>query len=96
MQVSVMTMVDMEPPKIVFPCAYPLKVVGHAAEDFRDFVVDVLRRHAGDIDETIIDVRESSGGRYLSVRVTITATGEEQLKALFNELKASGRVQVVL
>jgi hypothetical protein len=30
------------------------------------------------------------------VRLTLAATGEPQLQALFNELKASGRVHMVL
>lgn len=83
-------------PKIEFPCAYPLKIVGDAAEDFQQFVIDVLERHAGAIAAEHIDLRSSRNGRFLSVRVTITATGTEQLQALFAELKASGRVHMVL
>ncbi len=89
-------MVDTAPPKIEFPCAYPLKIIGHATEDFREFVVAVLERHTdGGFHETI-DVRASSGGKFVSVRVTITATGEEQLRNIFTDFKASGRVQTVL
>jgi putative lipoic acid-binding regulatory protein len=87
---------DVKPPKIEFPCAYPIKVVGHATDDFRDYVVEVMQRHTENFDETTVDVRASSGGKFLSVRVTIIAQGEEHLKALHAELKASGRVQVVL
>ena len=87
---------DPQPPKITFPCDYPIKVVGDAAEDFREFVVTVMERHAGTISEELIDVRASSTGRFLSVRLTITATGEDQLRNIHNELKASGRVHVVL
>ena len=89
-------MADVEPPKIEFPCAYPLKIVGNAADDFREFVIAVLERHTDQIHTETIDVRPSSGGRFLSVRVTITATGEEQIKNIYADLKATGRVQVVL
>ena len=89
-------MADIEAPKIEFPCRYPLKVVGNAAEDFQGFVIDVLERHAGEILEEHIEINPSRNGRFLSVRVTITATGEEQLQAIFQELKASGRVHMVL
>lgn len=89
-------MVDKAPPKIEFPCAYPLKVIGHATEGFREFVIAVLERHTDRIYEETIDVRASSGGKFVSVRVTITATGEEQLSNIFTEFKASGRVQAVL
>ena len=89
-------MTEPQAPKIEFPCPYPLKIVGHAAEDFTEFVIDVVERHAGTVVREHVDVKSSSGGKYLSVRVTITATGEDQLKALFTDLKQSGRVQVVL
>lgn len=89
-------MADVKPPKIEFPCAYPLKIVGNAADDFREFVIAVLERHTDAIHTETIDVRTSSGGRFLSVRVTITATGEDQIKNIYADLKASGRVQVVI
>lgn len=83
-------------PKIEFPCAYPIKVVGNAAEDFREYVVAVMERHAGPLETEFVTVQASSNGRFLSVRVTITATGHEQLQMIFEELKASGRVHIVL
>ena len=89
-------MADIEAPKIEFPCRYPLKVVGNAGQDFQGFVIEVLERHAGEITEEHIEINPSRNGRFLSVRVTITATGEEQLQAIFQELKASGRVHMVL
>ena len=87
---------ETNPPKIEFPCTYPLKVVGHATDDFRDYVITVMQRHSENFDLESVEVRPSSGGKYLSVRVTIIAQGEEHLKTIFAELKASGRVQVVL
>ena len=86
---------DGESHKIKFPCAYPIKVVGSAAPDFREYVVEVMERHAGALLAEV-DVRPSSNGRFESVRVTITATGVEQLQAIFEELKASGRVHIVI
>jgi uncharacterized protein len=88
--------IDSDAHKIKFPCPYPIKVVGTAADDFREFVVTVMERHAGTLLEEHIDVRASSNGRFLSVRVTITATGPAQLQTIFEELKASGRVHIVL
>lgn len=85
-----------EPPKITFPCDYPLKVVGDAADDFPATVCQVIVRHAPDFDETTLEVVDSRNGRFQSVRVTIVATGEQQLSQLFNELKATGRVHMVV
>lgn len=83
-------------PKIEFPCAYPIKVLGDAADDFAAFVADVLFKHTGERFHKNIEIIESRNGRFLSARVTITATGVEQLQALFDELKASGRVHAVI
>ncbi|PHQ24634.1 hypothetical protein CLH62_17240 [Marinobacter guineae] len=83
-------------PKIEFPCDYVIRVIGNSAPDFTEFVVDVVEQHAPGICETDISVNESSKGRFSSVQLKIVATGETQLKALFEELKASGRVHMVL
>ncbi|MFO8142407.1 MAG: DUF493 domain-containing protein [Marinobacter sp.] len=89
-------MSEPKPPKIEFPCDYVIKVIGTSAPDFTEFVVEVVEQHAPGICETDISVKDSSKGRFSSVQLKILATGEEQLKALFNDLKASGRVHMVL
>lgn len=83
-------------PKIEFPCDYVIKVIGGSAPDFVEFVVEVVEQHAPGIREEHISVNKSSNGRFSSVQLTIVATGEPQLKALFEDLKASGRVHMVL
>jgi uncharacterized protein len=85
-----------KPPKITFPCRYPIKVVGDAAEDFTAVVCQVVSRHDPDFDATRLQVVQSRNGRFQSVRLTIRATGEAQLQALFVELKATGRVHMVV
>lgn len=89
-------MTEPQAPKIEFPCDYVIKVIGDAAPDFQAFVLAVAERHAPGIDASRITVNDSRNGRFVSVRVTIVATGESQLKALFEDLKASGRVHMVL
>lgn len=84
------------PPKITFPCDYSLKVVGDAADDFAACVYQVINKHAPGFDESTISVVDSRNGRFQSVRVTIKATGEQQLSQLFDDLKATGRVHMVL
>lgn len=85
-----------KPPKIAFPCDYPIKVVGDAAEDFAATVCQIVIRHDPGFDASAIQVVPSRRGRFQSVRLTIRATGEVQLKALFDELKATGRVHMVV
>lgn len=91
-----MTVSEPEAPKIEFPCAYPIKVVGDAADDFRPLVLSVMQEFCGPVDDRDVSVKLSRNGRFSSVTVTITATGERQLQAIFEALKATGRVQMVL
>ncbi|SDR84367.1 hypothetical protein SAMN05216421_0431 [Halopseudomonas xinjiangensis] len=85
-----------EPPRIEFPCRYPIKIIGEAGEGFTELVVNIVERHAPDENTRLVDVRDSKNGRFLSVRVELTATGPEQLQALHVDLKATGRVHMVL
>ncbi|WP_404368592.1 YbeD family protein [Marinobacter sp.] len=89
-------MTEQQPPRIEFPCDYVIRVIGDAAPDFQEFVVSVVDRHAPGITEEDVAVNSSSKGRFSSIQLKIVATGEPQLKALFEELKASGRVHMVL
>ncbi len=86
-----------EAPKIEFPCAdYPIKVVGNNADDFYAFVVETVQQFDPELDLQKVSVQDSRNGRFRSVRLKITATGEAQLQALFEALKASGRIHMVL
>jgi len=83
-------------PVITFPCSYPIKVLGEHGEDFASYVLEIVQRHDPEVRETHLSCRASRNGNYVSVNITITATGTDQLKALFEDLKASGRVSLVL
>lgn len=88
-------MTDQKAPKIEFPCDYEIRIVGNAAVDFKDFVCGVVKKHDPEYDGNF-RIKDSRTGKFTSVMVTIRATGEQQLQALFKELKASGRVQMVI
>jgi len=89
-------MTDQDPPKIEFPCEYPIKVLGRRSERFRVIVLEVFERHAPGFDEQGITVRDSAKGTFTAMTVTITATGKEQLQALHQDLMATGHVQMVI
>ena len=85
---------DQEAPKIEFPCLYPIKVIGVSAPGFEALAINVLERHAGKISEELIEFNASKN--YVSVRVTIAATGPDQLENIFAELKTIEHVKMVL
>ena len=82
--------------RIEFPCDYPVRVIGTKDPDFRRAVLDIVRVHAPDLKEASVSVRDSRDGNYCSVRFTIVATGEDQLRALHQDLIADPRVRMVL
>ncbi|MEC8918694.1 MAG: DUF493 domain-containing protein, partial [Pseudomonadota bacterium] len=59
-------------------------------------ISEVIERHAPGFDPASIKLSDSRNGRFQSVRVVIHATGEAQLGALFQDLKATGPVHMVL
>lgn len=92
-----MTDSDVQAPKIEFPCErYPIKIIGEAGDGFTELVIEVIQRHAADFDSTTLTIRDSKNGRYLSMQVLITATGTDQLQAINSDLRATGRVHMVL
>ena len=82
--------------RIEFPCPYPLRVIGEKDEQFRSAVLGIVRLYAPDLDEATVSVRDSRDGNYCSVRFTIVATGEPQLRGLHAALMADSRVRMVL
>lgn len=47
-------------------------------------------------DAATVELRESKGGKYLGVTITITATSREQLDELYRTLSTHPMVKVVL
>ena len=88
---------EQQPPKIEFPCEnYPIKIIGDTCDTFVDVVIEVLQRHAPEVDAAAIKRRDSSNGRFLSVQVHITAQCIEQLEDINRDLRETGIVRMVL
>jgi len=85
-----------EAPKILFPCDYLIRVIGYNGDDFREKVLRIAREHAPDLQDERVTVRDSRQGGYCSVRFSIMATGEPQLRALHAALMAEPAVKLVL
>ena len=83
-------------PLIEFPCAFPLKVMGLSSDALAQTVLEIVRRHAPGFDGAQMEMRASSGGKYVSLTCTITATSKAQLDALYRELSGHPLVKVVL
>jgi putative lipoic acid-binding regulatory protein len=82
--------------EIEYPLDFPIKVMGRREPGFVRKVIDVVRKHAPDFDETTIEMRQSKKNTYLSVTCTIVAVSREQLDALYKELGDHPAVAMVL
>jgi putative lipoic acid-binding regulatory protein len=83
-------------PAIEFPCEYPIKVLGKAHGLFRESVLAVVARYDAEFSPDRVQEKNSARGKYVSLTIWITATGETQLRDLFEDLKATGLVTMVL
>ena len=85
-------MPDHQETLLEFPCRFPIKAMGKAGEGFDTLVVQMVRRHVPDLNETAVTLRESSGGKWVSVTVVIEATSKHQLDAIYRDLSAHEKV----
>jgi len=81
---------------IEYPCRFPIKVMGAKAEGFVHAVTMVARQFDPTFDAATVELRESKGGNYLGVTITINATSREQLDELYRTLSTHPMVKVVL
>jgi len=81
---------------IEYPCDFPVKVLGHTQAGFAQAVLEVVKRHAPDFDDSTLELRTSKQRKYLSVTCVIRATSREQLDNLYRELCDHPMVVMVL
>jgi putative lipoic acid-binding regulatory protein len=79
-----------------FPCRFPIKMMGRHESDFRDCALRIIERHVGNIESADIRTMPSSAGNFVSITVTIDATSQQQLDAIYRELSANTAVLVAL
>lgn len=81
---------------ITFPCDYPIKVVGDVRPNFHEEVFEVVAKHDPTLTSDKVSEKTSRKGNYVSISFVLLATGESQLKSLFEDLKEIESVRLVL
>ncbi|UHL63190.1 DUF493 family protein [Paralcaligenes sp. KSB-10] len=81
---------------IEYPSAFPIKVMGKAHPDFAQALTDVVLQFDPEFDPATIEMRPSSGGKYIGLTFTVHATSREQLDNLYRALHAHHMVSIVL
>ncbi|MBK6659511.1 MAG: DUF493 domain-containing protein [Proteobacteria bacterium] len=79
-----------------FPCQFPIKIMGLAAHDFDALVLEIVRRHVTDLDDSAVRARPSREGKYRALTITIEARSQTHLDAIYTELSTHERILMVL
>jgi hypothetical protein len=81
---------------IEYPTDFPIKVMGRREPRLVQTIIQIVQRHAPDVDPASVEMRTSKKNSYLSVTCTVRATSREQLDALYQELCDHPLVVMVL
>ena len=84
------------PSLIVYPAQFPITVMGRRVDGLVHAISTIALAFDPDFDASTIELRESKGGNYLGVTITVTATSREQLDELYRTLSTHPMVKVVL
>ncbi len=96
MDTNLMQDIPAEQSLIEYPSRFPIKVMGANVDGFVHAVTAIARRFDPDFDAASIELRPSSGAKYLGVTITVNATSREQLDELYRTLSTHPMVKVVL
>ena len=81
---------------IEFPCDFPIKVMGETHADFSKEMIKAIQSVITNFDASQIEMRGSSGGKYISLTCTVYVTSKLQLDDVYRALTAHPMVKFVL
>ena len=70
--------------------------MGLDVDGYVNAVTEIAKQFDPTFDASTVELRPSSGGKYLGVTITVTATSREQLDDLYRTLTSNPLVKVVL
>ena len=82
--------------EMIFPCDFPLKVIGWANDQFEPSVLSIVKKHMPGFVEGTHRIAKSQGGKYLSMTIKLQAQSRQQLDALYEALTSSPEVLMAL
>ena len=81
---------------MTYPSLFPIKVMGAKVDGLVHAITHIARQFDPQFDAATIELRESKGGKYLGVTITVNATSREQLDEIYRTLSTHPMVKVVL
>jgi len=89
-------MSDGEKTPSIYPCVFPVKIIGECCDEFESAVLSVMKHYVEDLNAEQIGRKSSHGGKYLSLTVNIIAKDREYIEKLYKELNALDKVIMVI
>lgn len=84
------------PPLIAFPCDFPIKVMGETQDSFAQTIIDLIQALEPTFDSSKIEMRASSGGKYISLTCTVHVNSQAQLDDIYRSISAHPLVKYSL
>ena len=81
---------------VEFPCDFFIKVMGETSDDFANAMVKVIQVYAPKFDASKVDIRASSGGKFIGLTCSVYVTTKTQLDSIYRALSEHPQVKYVL
>lgn len=81
---------------IEFPCLFPIKIMGDTRDDFTSTMIEVIQPLSPKFDSSSIEMRGSTGGKYISITCYVQVDSKDQLDDIYRALSAHPMVKFVL
>lgn len=94
-----MAKLDQQPEKetlIDFPCDFPIKVMGITDDSFSTTITALIQKHSPSFDASKIEMRSSTGGKYISLTCVCYVESKLQLDNIYRALTSHQLVKYVL
>ena len=92
---NIITLQDPEESLMTFPNDFPLKVMGKNQEGFLEAIAELVQQHDSSFEAHTIEKNHSRDGNYVSLRIRVMATDQEQLDNIYRALTSHPMVKVV-
>ena len=79
-----------------FPVDFPIKVVGVNEDGFVHAITHLARQFDPTFDAATVELRESGGGKYLGLTITVRATSQGHLDDIYRALTGHPLTKYVL
>jgi putative lipoic acid-binding regulatory protein len=81
---------------LVFPCDFPIKMMGRDSEEFRDTARALVEHHTGPLGDQSIKSAISRNGNFVSITITIQAQSQQQLDDIYRDVSSHEAVLMAL